>query len=411
MTLSVPASVSRLPARALLLLPAVPVYAVAAGVAVLLAIVFGARAAAGEELEEGSGAQPSGEPPILKSGSSGPWVSFLQFKLAIGTSGIFDAATGAAVRAFQSANGLTPDEVVGPKTWGALGVEVAAAPPPSSPSGPGPSAPPPTPPGPAPAPTTGNPFGLAETIDEREGQILDWISQDAVDHQWWPLTYQTKDGHTVKIDVSRRALALSNGPNTRLIVNGSMRSAQKAADMLGGSIPTTRILDEIAKQATTIPMPAGAPPSRKWQGTGGDDTGSKTFRMYDQSNYLEKYVKGAEGLVDGEGKDWVQTRRYWAVPVGTNTGDKPTKNHANFGWHYGPAASKSPGGMPVIQSIGMVHGPGFTDYSQLWRFVRNGSLTIDGQPWDWAAALADPTVSQYIQDEGGTMPAARHPDL
>jgi peptidoglycan hydrolase-like protein with peptidoglycan-binding domain len=416
--LALPSSVSRLPARALALLPLLPWYGWAAAAAALGAIVFGASTAGAASGDEGGGeppTRPDGAPPLLKAGSSGPWVAFLQGKLGIPSSGTFDAATGEAVRAFQASKGLTADEIVGPATWGALGVEGASSPAPQP--GGGSPAPKPQPgpvvPAPSGPPTTEDPFGLGPTIDGREGVILSWASQGAYQHEWWPLTYKTKDGHTVKVWISRRAFALSNGPSTKLIVNASMRTAQKIADILGGSIPTTRILDEAYKQASKVVMNSvGVPPSQKWQGTGGDDTGSKTGRMYDQSAYLEKLVAGAQGLVVNEGKDWVQTRHYWNPPegLGPTSSTGTIHNHANFGWYYPPSKSHSPGGVPVIQSVGGTHAPGFTDYSQLLRFVRN-DIEIDGTPWTWAAALADPSVSSYIQDEGGTLPGARHPDL
>jgi hypothetical protein len=58
--------------------------------------------------------------------SSGPDVQHLQQRLlelgfAVDVTGTFDAATDEAVRSFQSANGLTADGIVGPKTWAAIG--------------------------------------------------------------------------------------------------------------------------------------------------------------------------------------------------------------------------------------------------------------------------------------------------
>lgn len=64
--------------------------------------------------------------PTLRSGSSGPYVTFLQQRLTDlgfspgGVDGIFGPRTEAAVRAFQSARGLAVDGIVGRQTWGAL---------------------------------------------------------------------------------------------------------------------------------------------------------------------------------------------------------------------------------------------------------------------------------------------------
>ncbi|MEQ1875593.1 MAG: peptidoglycan-binding protein [Bdellovibrionia bacterium] len=65
------------------------------------------------------------ERPLLKTGSKGQEVNFLQEKLranghAIRVTGVFDEATKKAVMAFQNARGLTADGTVGPKTWAAL---------------------------------------------------------------------------------------------------------------------------------------------------------------------------------------------------------------------------------------------------------------------------------------------------
>lgn len=57
----------------------------------------------------------------LKLGSTGEEVKTLQQKLNITADGIFGRNTFAAVRAFQTSHGLTPDGIVGPHTWEYLG--------------------------------------------------------------------------------------------------------------------------------------------------------------------------------------------------------------------------------------------------------------------------------------------------
>jgi murein DD-endopeptidase MepM/ murein hydrolase activator NlpD len=64
--------------------------------------------------------------PILRRGSTGPAVRDLQRALTAAgfpatVDGAFGLRTDAAVRALQRARGLTPDGVVGPLTWAALG--------------------------------------------------------------------------------------------------------------------------------------------------------------------------------------------------------------------------------------------------------------------------------------------------
>ena len=66
---------------------------------------------------------------ILKLGSEGEDVKKLQTKLGVDPIGKFGPKTDAAVKAWQSANGLAADGVVGPATWAKLmGESVQAAP-------------------------------------------------------------------------------------------------------------------------------------------------------------------------------------------------------------------------------------------------------------------------------------------
>lgn len=71
--------------------------------------------------------------PTLKRGSSGPDILTLQSALQQlgfdphGIDGIFGAGTEAAVIAFQTSKGLTPDGVVGPNTMAALQANAAVA--------------------------------------------------------------------------------------------------------------------------------------------------------------------------------------------------------------------------------------------------------------------------------------------
>ena len=57
---------------------------------------------------------------LLKLGSEGEDVRKLQVRLGVDPIGKFGPKTEAAVKAWQSANGLTADGIVGPGTWGKL---------------------------------------------------------------------------------------------------------------------------------------------------------------------------------------------------------------------------------------------------------------------------------------------------
>lgn len=380
----------------------------AAGVLLVLGMRAGKAAAAelGPSVPTVKG-QPPGPPPVLKLGKTGPWVSFLQSKFGIAQSGTFDAATDAAVRAFQAQKGLSVDGVVGKNTWTALGVlEVITTKPKPGVVGP-----------------SGDFLGIAagvdlsENIATREKEILTAVAAGNVDHQWTPIEWNA-GGHHVRALVSRRALAITDGAAGRLIINASMPTAQKIADMIGGALLTTRMADEIWRLADV----KIAPLTRPWSQ---DGTMANTSRMVEQSATLDsKIADDGVALVANEGKDWVLTRRWWTPPEGTGI-EKPEgtcspkgtvppwcsrHNSANFGW-YGAGTSQSPGGEQVIQSIGLAHDKSHTDYSQLLRYVRTDSVTIDGASVDLEQALADPALSSALQDEGGTLPGIKHPDF
>lgn len=58
--------------------------------------------------------------PTLRRGDTGELVEVIQVKVGVPRSGSFDATTEAAVRQFQRDNGLTPDGIVGPRTWATI---------------------------------------------------------------------------------------------------------------------------------------------------------------------------------------------------------------------------------------------------------------------------------------------------
>lgn len=62
---------------------------------------------------------PAGRPTLRRS-ATGDLVKQIQKVIGVGIDGNFGPDTEAAVRAFQSARGLVPDGIVGPKTWAAL---------------------------------------------------------------------------------------------------------------------------------------------------------------------------------------------------------------------------------------------------------------------------------------------------
>ncbi len=58
--------------------------------------------------------------PTLRRGDTGDLVKDVQKKVGVAASGTFDGETEAAVRQFQRDHGLTPDGIVGPRSWATL---------------------------------------------------------------------------------------------------------------------------------------------------------------------------------------------------------------------------------------------------------------------------------------------------
>jgi len=58
--------------------------------------------------------------PTLRRGATGDLVKKVQAKVGVNVDGSFGPKTEAAVRAFQRANSLVPDGIVGPNTWAAF---------------------------------------------------------------------------------------------------------------------------------------------------------------------------------------------------------------------------------------------------------------------------------------------------
>ena len=69
---------------------------------------------------------------VLRNGSKGPEVKKIQEKLGVEPTGNFGPKTEAAVKAWQKANGLTDDGIVGPNTLTKMGISVSAAPTPTA---------------------------------------------------------------------------------------------------------------------------------------------------------------------------------------------------------------------------------------------------------------------------------------
>lgn len=359
---------------------------------------------------------PPGSAPTIKPGAQGPWVAYLASLLGIpvSTNMAYGGPLEAAVRAFQAAHGLTVDGIIGPMTWGALGV--TQAPKASTPTKTAPSTQVVTPTflGANPA---GGSFGdeLSDNLVTREEQMISAVDQGrtAID---WVQVKSEKNGRTCIFLMMRQALRIGF-QGDEFLVSASFNATQRMADILGVFMPTTRMLD-LFYQQSQVKLPSMNQTS--WQQ---DGTMGRTERMREYAAMIETKIAASSnpsGTIGNEGKAWVITRRNWTPPQGIADNSKgegqlgSPHNGANFGWYTGktkqPGPGASPGGMEVLQSIGLAHDRHHADYSQLIYFVQPDCF-VDGVKTNVEAVLADPERSFLLQDEGGTIPKLRHPDL
>ena len=240
---------------------------------------------------------------------------------------------------------------------------------------------------------------LSNSIPDRDAAILDLAAQGNVPEPTWTTVSYVKDGHTVEFAVATDALMIGSTDPIRL--NATHPTAQKLADMFGAMLPTTRMADAAYQAGHQIAPQPGASDSHM----------SDTSRMIEHSDRVSR-ARALTGAGEGEligdnGKHWVNTEQLLnsdgtiANMRDANRNPVPgTIAAANFGWHTSPAMtnSVSPGGAPVIQSIGLRHNDGHTDYSQVVQLYGT-TVAIDGNPMKIEDIMQDPDLAYLVSDE------------
>jgi hypothetical protein len=154
--------------------------------------------------------------------------------------------------------------------------------------------------------------------------------------------------------------------------------AAEVAESLGFTIPTTRIVDFVARQATVKLDPAPMPPTDRMR--------SMAYVVGHRAK-VDAVRQGRTGLTAGDKKDLVLSTKLRGR----------SERVAIYGWHR-PDGS-------YIQPLSTIHGVRYADYSHGVRLV-DDLVLVDGKPMDWFAALADPIIAPYLSDEG-PIPDAR----
>ena len=164
--------------------------------------------------------------------------------------------------------------------------------------------------------------------------------------------------------------------------------AQKCADFMGCSLPTTKMVDDIYKSADLKLLPEPIPPSPKM-------TTVPVFYKHNElvkkqrDIYLQKNPLG--DLVAGHKKDIVITNKLYNPEF--------TKNVAIYGWH-------KPDGKP-IQPLYSKHVDWWADYSHGVRLISN-NMEVNGKKMLVSEVLSDPNLAELLSYEG-VIPVSRYP--
>lgn len=153
-------------------------------------------------------------------------------------------------------------------------------------------------------------------------------------------------------------------------------TAQRIADQTGTSLPTTKMVDDVYRQADVKLKPQPLPP-------GAQMMSSDYYQRH--NNLVEQQMAslGAQNgqLVAGNQKDLVISNLLTQHP----------DRVAIYGWHQ-------PNGKP-IQPLSTIHENTYADYSHGVRLV-GGTMIVDGVERPVADVLRDPALAGLISKEG-----------
>lgn len=164
---------------------------------------------------------------------------------------------------------------------------------------------------------------------------------------------------------------------------------QQLADIVDGSLPTRKMVNDIWTASALRLAPITIPPSAAMI-TVPVMNDHNTSLTNQRTPTLGAHPHGT--LIGGTKKDVVITNELGNRP--------PPARVAIYGWHYTDGT--------FIQPLSLVHESTYADYSHGVRLVRN-AVTLDGAPSTVQAVLANSATAALLSDEGVMTTWARYP--
>lgn len=238
------------------------------------------------------------------------------------------------------------------------------------------------------------------SVNQRETAIVEAVSRGCIPQflrQFVAVDMPPVGGHTARIFVSPDYLSIGTDADF-LRVPLKPGNAQRVADMLGGLLPTTKMVDAIAAQAAVKVTPRAFTP-----GSGGQPNVARDniHFIVDAQQLAEQERAGRWGLVSGAKKDIIIDAEMRSSSKLDGSGNVKLWI---YGWYYPTMAQAQASGVcavgkQYIQSRSWVHDRNYVDYSHGIRLIALQML-VDGQQRNTADVLADPTLSPLLSAYG-----------
>ena len=241
------------------------------------------------------------------------------------------------------------------------------------------------PPRPATAPK-GKEFARSLTdlpLSEREQKVLEAVKSGNVPSFLRKLVPVTVQSGTLRATyfVAPDYLAIGSDDDY-FLTPLSPYTAQAIADLLGCTLPTPKMVDDIYVNASVKLTPAPIPPSPAM-------TTVPVFLQHNAMVFAQRKGKPPGGLIAGHKKDVVIATKVFAEPGKV----------AIYGWHQ--SADKP------IQSLYTGHTTAWVDYSHGIRLVQR-RMMVNGEAKTIDEVLADPRLAPLLSRDG-VMRESRYP--